>query len=89
MHPKRLSVILVLIILVSDALLLFEGSDKRLAAVVMLVNLLVVVALWRYRTHFFAKSGQNAGSANTRFILTLVFWIVVAVALFFGFRAFQ
>lgn len=37
----------------------------------------------------FVKSGQNTGSASHRFLLTIVFWIVVAVALFFGFKTFQ
>jgi hypothetical protein len=57
--------------------------------VVLLANVLVVAALWRYRLHIFAKSGQNTGSASSAFLLRIVFWIVVAVALFFGFKTFQ
>jgi hypothetical protein len=88
-NSKHLLVILSAIILISDGLLFFRGSNTRVSSVVLLANVLVVAALWRYRLHIFAKSGQNTGSASSAFLLRIVFWIVVAVALFFGFKTFQ
>jgi len=41
------------------------------------------------RLHIFVKSGHNTGSASSGFLLRVLFWIVVAVALFFGFKTFQ
>src|SRR5689334_11517945 len=52
-NPKRLPVILSAVILTLDALLFFRGSDTRLRPLILLLSLLVVAALWRYRLHFF------------------------------------
>lgn len=66
---------------------ILRGWDPKVFWTSLLINTLAVVTLWRYRK-FAPTSRQNRDFWGYGFVASVVFWIVVAVALFFAFRAF-
>jgi len=63
--------------------------DPKVFGLSLLINTMAVVIVWRYRTPAAPMPGQHPGSGRYRFIARIVFWILVAVALFFGSKTFQ
>lgn len=67
----------------------FRGWDLRVFWLSLLVNISAVLFLLRFWTPSPANAWKDSRTGKRRFIFQVVFWILVAVALFFGFRAFQ
>jgi hypothetical protein len=67
---------------------ILRGWDPKVFWTSLLINTLAVVTLWRYRT-FASTSRQHGNFGGYGFVARVVFWIVVAVALFFAFRTFE
>jgi hypothetical protein len=63
-----------------------SGWDPKVFCLSLLINTMAVVIVWRYRMPAALLPGQRPGSGRYRFFARTVFWILVAVVLFFGIR---
>jgi hypothetical protein len=90
-YPTRKQALSMLSFAVFMAILfqVLSGWDPKVFCLSLLINTMTVVIVWRYRTPAAPMPGQHSSSGRYRFIARTVFWILVAVALFFGSRKFQ
>jgi hypothetical protein len=65
------------------------GWNLKVFCLSLLINTLVVVITWRYRALVAVTPTQNPRSGIYSFIARVVFWLFLAVILFFGSKRFQ
>lgn len=87
--PKQMLALSSAFGLMSSLLLVFRGWDNSVVYVSLLINIGIVAMFWRYRTSIFVKPGAGSATASYRFVAMTVFWILVAVLVFFGFHTFR